>query len=67
LKEIVLLSDDNFDSTVLKSIKHSPNYNIKKTKNPEEIPKILQKLKPDFILFSGKIKINAEGKYYLEI
>lgn len=51
--------------SILKKL--NPKFKIKKTKNLKIVDEIISTSKPDFVLCAGKIKMNEEGRYYLEI
>ena len=67
MKKIVLVGNDKEESPVLKHLHNSSKYKIKKAKNLEKAEKLIENLNPDFVLCAGKINIDEEGNYVLEI
>ena len=67
MKQIVLVGNDREESTVLKHLRNSSKYKIKKAESLEIAEEIIGDLNPDFVLCSGKINIDEEGNYILEI
>lgn len=67
MKKIVLVGNDREESTVLKHLQSSSKYEIRKAKSLEKAEKIIGTLNPDFVLCSGKLNIDEEGNYVLEI
>lgn len=51
----------------LKFLLNATKYKIKQTNDLEEAAKAIVQLDPDFVLCSGKINIDAEGNYFIEI
>ena len=66
LKEIILLGKAR-KSTFMDYITNSCKFKIRRLKKIEEANKVIDKANPDFVLCSGRIKMDADGKYYLEI
>lgn len=67
MKDILLVGNDSEETTVLKHLHNSTKYKVKKTKSLKEAEKIIGSLNPDFVLCAGRINIDKEGKYVLEI
>ncbi len=67
LKEIVLLGNDNEESTILQHLCNSSKYKVKKAKTLKKAEKIIGSLNPDFVLCAGKISVDAEGNYFLDL
>lgn len=67
MKDIVFLGNLDRENSILKKILNSTKYKVKKTQNVYEAEKLINRLNPDFVLCSGKIRINSEGKYFIEI
>ena len=67
LKKIVLVGNGREESTVLKHLHNSSKYKIRKAKSLEKAEKIIENLNPDFVLCAGKINIDEEGNYVLQI
>jgi len=67
LKKIVLVGNEREESPLLKHLHNSSKYKIRKAKSLENAEKIIGTLNPDFVLCAGKININEEGNYFLEI
>ena len=65
MKQILLIGNDSDGMSILKKL--NPKFKIKKTKNLKIVDEIISTSKPDFVLCAGKIKMNEEGRYYLEI
>ncbi|RMF59340.1 MAG: hypothetical protein D6743_16485 [Calditrichaeota bacterium] len=66
MKDIIFLGKDTSDSFILKQLKESANYKVRKTSTLKEAQKAIATENPDFVLFSGKIKLDPEGNYVLE-
>ncbi len=67
LKEILLVGNDREESTVLKHLQNSSKFKIKRARTFKKAEKIIASLNPDFVLCAGKINIDEEGNYVLEI
>jgi DNA-binding response OmpR family regulator len=67
LKEIVLVGNDKEESIVLKHLHNSSKFKVKKARTLEKAEKIIASINPDFVLCAGKINIDEEGNYVLEI
>lgn len=67
MKEIVLLGNDQEESTVLKHLHNSSKYKVKRAQTLKKAEKIISSLNPDFVLCAGRINVDEEGKYILEI
>lgn len=65
MKEIVLLGTHLEKS--LKFLSNATKYKIKQTDDLEEAAKAIVQLDPDFVLCSGKINVDGDGNYFIEI
>ncbi|MFQ5603661.1 MAG: hypothetical protein ACE5HS_10375 [bacterium] len=67
MKEILLVGNQSPENSILKYVTNPTKFKVKKTTNLQRAQKILEKTSPDFVLCLGKIKVTAQGKYFLEI
>ena len=67
MKEIVLVGNDREESPVLKHLHNSSKFKVKKASTFKKAEKIIASLNPDFVLCAGRINIDEEGNYVLEI
>lgn len=67
MKKILLVGDHVEKNSVLSDISKLEDYKIKKTKSMNKVLGLLKKYSPDFVICAGKIKVNASGKYFLEL
>ncbi len=67
MKKIVLVGNNKEESPLLKHLHNSSKYKIRKAKSLEKAEKIIENLNPDFVLCAGKINIDEEGNYVLQI
>ena len=67
MKQILLVGKTNFSKSLLKLIKQSSRFKITQTLNPKKAEKMLEEETPDYVLCTGTIQINSEGKYFLDI
>ena len=67
LKEIVLVGADKEESPVLTYLHNPSKFKVKKARTLKKAAKIIASLNPDFVLCAGKINIDEEGNYVLEI
>ena len=67
MKEIVLVGNDREESTILKYLHNSPKFKVRKARTLKKAEKIIASLNPDFVLCAGRINIDEEGNYVLEI
>ena len=67
MKRIVLLGKDkNFGQRLKAKIKKK-GYSVKQIENLEKLNNLLKTVSPEYVVCSGKIKIDSEGNYYLEL
>jgi hypothetical protein len=66
LKEIILLGKAR-KSTFMDYITNSSKFKIRRLNKIEAANKVIDKTNPDFVLCSGRIRVDADGNYYLEI
>lgn len=67
MKNILLVGDYVDKNSALSEITKLHNYKIRKIKNMNKAIGVLKKYSPDFVICAGKIKLNANGKYVLEL
>ncbi len=66
LTNIILLGEGIKDDSVLNKIRNSPRFHIKHIK-PKNFRKIKKTKNADFVMCSGKIKVNSDGEYFIEL
>ncbi len=66
MKRIVLLGSDKNFGQRLKARINKKGYSVKQIENLEKLNSLLKTDSPEFVVCSGKIKIDPEGNYYLE-
>jgi hypothetical protein len=67
VKEILLVGKTNFSKSLLKLITQSARFKITQTLSPKKAEEMLEEDTPDYVLCTGTIQINSEGKYFLDI
>ncbi len=67
MKKIVLLGSQPQENLVLQYVTNPSKFKVKKMKDLQNAQKLIDKTNPDFVLCTGTIKMNSEGKYFLEI
>ena len=67
MKKILLLGKEKDLGDGLTRRMNAKGYSIREAKNLHKALRLLKRNAPDFVLCTGKIKIDSEGKYYLEM
>lgn len=67
MKKVLLLGQKNDLGERLTRRMNCRGYSIKATDDLTKLKRILKTGSPDFVLCTGKIRINNEGQYYLEL
>jgi len=67
VKQILLVGRANLTKSLLKLFQPSSKYKITETQNLETAEQMVASGDPDFVLCTGTIQINDEGKYFLDI
>lgn len=66
MKRIVLLGSDEKLGRKLTNTISTKGFSVKKTNNISKLGQLLKRLRPEYLLCSGTIKVDSEGNYYLE-
>ena len=66
MKEIILLGKLQ-NTTFMNYLTRSPKFKINTLDEIDTADRVINKKNPDFVLCSGRIRIDEEGNYYLEI
>lgn len=66
MTNIILLGEHISDDSVLYKIKNSPKFNIQQIK-PKNIQKLKKEKNVDFVMCAGKIQVNSDGEYFIEL
>jgi len=67
MKEILIVGSDEAIGLALTHRMKSRGYKIKKARNFLKAIKILKRSSPDFVLCAGRISVDKEGQYAIEL
>ncbi|MBN1348352.1 hypothetical protein JXJ21_03015 [candidate division KSB1 bacterium] len=67
MKNILLFGKNEAEKSALADVSRMDEYLITKTESMKKALKIMRNEAPDYVICAGTIRLNAEGKYYLEL
>jgi len=67
MNKILLLSDGNPTDSTISDLTKLSNFSIYRAKDTKQAIRLLKKHSPDFVLCTGKILQNEDGRYILEL
>lgn len=67
MKKILLLLDQDSDSTAMDNLAELADVDLVKTRNANRALRLLRRHTPDFVLFTGRIRQQENGRYILEL
>jgi hypothetical protein len=67
VKKILLLLDEESDTTTLTNLAELADVDLVKTKDARRALRLLRRHSPDFVLCTGRIRQKENGRYILEL
>ncbi|MBN2089383.1 hypothetical protein JW964_07205 [candidate division KSB1 bacterium] len=67
MKKIILLLDEDSDTTALANLSELADVDLVKTKDANRALRLLRRHSPDFVLCTGRIRQKENGRYILEL
>ncbi len=67
MKKILLLLDEESDTTTLTNLAELADVDLVKTKDARRALRLLRRHSPDFVLCTGRIRQKENGRYILEL
>ncbi len=65
-KVLVLGSNQDLDQTLTRNMK-THGYKVRCTRNMKKAKKFKEEQNPDFILLTGRIGVNQDGTFFIEL